>query len=294
MPQVGPRLLRWSWWSVVIAAFGLLLAGVAPAAAAQEGETVAGISVDAVVASLAGDHVAVVESRFSESALAEVVADARAKNLELSVVSVGARLIKQDAQELAAVVASRVGGTVLVLSPTAGGQYSSQLSSTQQKDAQTALGAAGDDDVAGVRAYVESATAAGFPWALVGIVVLIVAVLGAVAFGAWRRHRRQQDDDEQLADLATGLSHRLGKLAPQVLGLAPRVEVAGRPDLEERFNRASGDYASLKETLSTAPKNRAEIDRSAATLSDLERRLGALDRELDALLPGMEPPSPAG
>lgn len=293
MPQVCRPLLRWTWFSVVAAAIGLLLAGAAPAAA-QDGGTVAGISIDAVVASLGEDHVATIGSRFSERALAQVVADARAKNLELSVVSVGDRLIKSDAQELAAEVASRVGGTVLVLSPTAGGQYSSQLSSTQQQDARSALLAAGDDDVAAARAYVDSATATGFPWAIVGIVVLIAAVLGAVAFGAWRRHRQREDDDEQLADLASGLSHRLGKLAPQVLGIVPRVEVAGRPDLQERFDRASADYAVLKETLSTPPQNRAEIDRSAASLSDLERRLDVLDRELDALLPGLEPPSPAG
>lgn len=295
MPEVRRHPIHRAWLLVLLAPLWLLLAGTGPAAAAAAPEDViGGISVDAVVASLADDHVAVVESRFSEPALAQVVADARSENLMLSVVSVGDRLLASDAQELAAVVQSRVGGTVLVLSPTAGGQYSSELSTSQQEDAQSALLAAGDDDVAGVRAYVDSATSEGFPWAIVGIVVLIAGVLGAVAFGAWRRHRQQQDDDEQLADLATGLSDRLANLAPQVLGLAPRVEVAGRPDLEDRFNRASGDYAVLKETLATPPQNRAEIDRTAASMSDLERRLDDLDTELDALLPGIEPPSPAG
>lgn len=293
MPEVRRHPFHRAWLLVPLAALGLLLAGTGPAAAAPE-DVIGGISVDDVVTSLADDHVAVVGSRFSEAELAQVVADARSENLMLSVVSVGEPLLKQVASDLTAEVHSRVGGTVLVISPQGSDQESSELSNAQQDDAQAALLAAGQDDVAAVRAYVDSATATGFPWTIVGIVALIAVVLGAVAFGAWRRHRQQQDDDEQLADLATGLSDRLGNLAPQVLGIAPRVEVAGRPDLEDRFNRASGDYAALKETLATPPQNRAEIDRTAASMSDLERRLDDLDTELDALLPGMEPPSAAG
>jgi hypothetical protein len=95
-------------------------------------------------------------------------------------------------------------------------------------------------------------------------------------------------------ELAAGLQQRSTALAGQILGLSERVEVLGRPDLEARFDQASADYSRLQETLALPVTDRTAVNGAATTLSDLERRLDQLDREVDVLAPGIEPPSPTG
>ncbi len=286
---------------LVLLAGALLTDSVSQAAAvpagpaiAVDGEVIGGVKVDDVVTALSDDHVAVIGSRANEAALAQVVTDARNKGLEFSVVSLSARLTDSDTRLLAEEVRSRVGGTVLVLTPVSGWVDSSKLSGSQQDAAKAAAKAAGDDDVAAARAFVDSATDKGFPVFLVVIGAVILVILIAIGAGIWQRRRRKETDAETLADLSKGLAERLGKLAPLVLSIPPRLEVAHRLDLDARFNAASGDYSRLQATIATPLGSRREIDATTAEIADLEKRMVAVDQELDTLLPGLEPPSPAG
>jgi len=290
----GPAMSAWSAVrSTPGGVWATITAAVLNQSAADE-DVIGGVRVADVVAALNDDHVAVIGSATDEARLAQVVSDARARNLELSVVSLKARLTVSDAKLMAAEVQTKVGGTVLVLTPTSGGLYSSELSGTQQDAAKAAAVAAGDDAVAAARAFADSATAKGFPWLLVVVGVVVLGILAVVGAGIWRRKRRADTDQQALAELSTHLSDRLGKLAPQILGIAPRLEVAKRPDLDARFDRASGDYSQLQARMATPLVRRQEIDAATAQIADLEKRLAAIDRELDTLLPGLEPPSPAG
>lgn len=114
-----------------------------PDRAAAGDDVIGGVRVADVVVALADNHVAVIGSAADEAQLAQVVSDARAKNLKLSVVSLKARLTQSDATLMAAEVRTQVGGTVLVLTPTSGGLDSSELSGTQQKTARAAAAAGG-------------------------------------------------------------------------------------------------------------------------------------------------------
>jgi hypothetical protein len=297
MQEQRSRPWRFAALGVLMVIFGVLGGGAGPAGAAvtvSDGETVAGISVDEVVSALADNHVAVLDSTASESDLAAIAADARSKGLNLWIVSLSKRLTNDDAKQLAELIRARLHGTVLVLSPTAGGQDSDELSGSQQADAQAAAIAAGSDDVAAARAYLESATAKGFPWPLVIIGMLVLVVIGAIAYGLIRRNRKKSADHEALADLTKGLQNRLQVLAPLMLTITSRIGLVDRPDLADRFNRAGADYTRLGGEVATPLTSRAEVDRAAAEVATVEKTLDDIDRQLDALLPGLEGPSPAG
>lgn len=310
MPQRHRRSGRLVPIAALLAAIGLL-ALAAPAAAmprpavgaaastvssllVADTDTIGGVKIDTVVSELADDNVAVIGSRASESALAGVAKDARSRGLQLFIVSLSARLTEQDAKLMAQEVRSRVGGTVLVLTPTAGGEDSSTLSGNQQSAAKAAANRAGDDDVAASKAFVDSATSKGFPSVLLVVGVIVVVIIAVILVGYLKRRRKQQEDHASLAELTAALADRVGKLSPLVLAIAPRVDVANRPDLSARFNQASGDYTTLRDTVAEPLATRKEIDATTAAIADLEKRLGSLDEQLDTLLPGMEPPSPAG
>ncbi|MGI8417020.1 MAG: DUF6676 family protein [Nakamurella sp.] len=313
MPQRHRRSGRLAAIAALLAAIGLV-ALTTPAAASAlprpaigtsaavstsslfvaDTDTIGGVKIDTVVSELADDNVAVIGSRASESALAGVAADARKHGLQLSIVSLGVSLAEADAKLMAKDVQARVGGTVLVLTPDGAGQWSSELSGARQDDAKKAALSAGIDDVAAASAYEKSATAKGFPWVLVVVAIVVVAIAGAVVAGYLKRRRKQQEDHATLAELTAALNDRVGKLSPLVLAIAPRVDVANRPDLTSRFNQASSDYSTLRDRVATPLGSRKELDATTAEIADLEKRLGSLDQQLDTLLPGMEPPSPAG
>lgn len=262
--------------------------------AAPDDDTVAGISVTDVVNDLADDHVAVIGSGADPAALASIAAEARSNGVNLSIVSLSTRLTNDDARLLAEKVRSRVHGTVLVLTPTSGGQDSDELSGTKQDDAKAAAAAAGGDDVAAARAYMESATAKAFPWSLVIIGVIILVVIGAIVYGVIGRNRKKKADHDALADLTRGLSKRIETLAPLMLSIPPRIDLAKRPDLEDRFNRAGAEYTKLRDLVATPLGSRREVDATATDVAALEKTLDDIDQQLDVLLPGLEPPSPAG
>ncbi|MDQ6657661.1 MAG: hypothetical protein M3Z00_05465 [Actinomycetota bacterium] len=311
MPHRRRRPGRWPALAPLLAAIGLF-ALAAPAAAmpspavaaahaigasaelVADVDTIGGIKIDTVVSELADDNVAVIGSRASESALAGVAAAAKSRGLQLAIVSLGARLTESDANLMAQELRSRVGGTVLVLTPTSGGVDSSTLSGTQQSAAKAAAAKAGDDDVAASTAFVDSATAKGFPTVLVVVGVIVVLIVAVIVAGYLRRRRTQQQDHASLAVRTAELADRVGKLSPLILAIAPRMDVAKRPDLSARFNQAGADYTTLRDAVAKPLATGSEIDAAAAEIADLQRRLGSLDEQLDTLLPGMEPPSPAG
>lgn len=270
-----------------------LAAHAAASVTPRSAEIIGSVDVDRAVSDIQATGVALAGGSTADAnALRQVVRDARDKKLRLSVVSVGVNLTGADAEALARAVQSRVNGTVLVLSTDSSADFTNELSESQRSDARAAAVAAGRDDVAAARGYAEAATAEGFPWFIVVICVVVALIIGAVIWGLLRRNKSHQMDEQQLADLTAALRQRIQRLAPLVLSVGARVDVAGRPDLSDRFARASGEFSRLQETLATPLTSRAEVDSATARVADVEKSMGRLDAELDDLLPGMEPPSP--
>lgn len=296
MPKILVRRLI-ALLTVLIAVLpaGLLLSETAAAgfAVAGDGEIIGGITVAQAADDLRDDGVAAISSSVQASALVPIVADARSKDLAFGVLVTDIEMSQPSCNELAGALSAATGLTVLVLTPRAGRAASSTLSSSVLAEAQDAAAVQDTDDVAAARAFVAKATEkSSGPWLLIGgvAVVLLIAVLG----WWWSRRRAQGRTGDHLAELSAGLQQRSTALADQILGLSDRVEVLGRPDLEARFDQAGADYGRLQETLAQAVTDRAAVNSAATTLSDLERRLDQLDREVDALAPGIQPPSPAG
>ncbi|NNG34346.1 DUF6676 family protein [Nakamurella aerolata] len=270
-----------------------LTAPPSAASAPRLTEVIGSVNVDQAVRDVQASGVALAGGSTADAnALRQVVSSARGKKLQLSVVSVGFNLTGADAEALAKAVQSRVNGTVLVLSTDSSADYTNELSESQRADARAASVAAGRDDVAAARAYANAATAEGFPWFIVMICVVVAVIVGAIIWGLVRRNKSHQMDEQQRADLTAALRQRLERLAPLVLSVGSRVDVAGRPDLSDRFARASGEFSQLQEELATPLSSRGEVDSTTARVAEVEKVMGRLDAELDDLLPGMEPPSP--
>jgi hypothetical protein len=115
-----------------------------------------------VLADLAGDNVALVNSSASVDALATAVAQARSGGLDLSVVSIGDKIDDTAAGDLADAVFAKVKGTVLVLTPSTITSRSDQLTSSQLKAANKAA-SGGKDDVDATQKYAASALGADTP-----------------------------------------------------------------------------------------------------------------------------------
>lgn len=257
-------------------------------------DVIGGISVDEVVAALGDDHVAVLAgSTTSESELAAVAKIGWDKGFKIYLVSLGRNLLEADAKALATQVLTQTGGTVLVMCPITGAVQSETMSTNEQQRALDAY-LSQQGDVASAKAFIESATSPGFPWVLVLLVLLVVAVLVGLGWQVLQRRRKNEASAEALAELTKGLAERLGKVAPLMLSISPRVDLAGRPDLKDRFQQSSTEYTELLSTTSTPLPSRAAVNETGARIAALEKRLGDLDAALDELLPGIEPPAPAG
>lgn len=288
---------RWKAFGLLAAVLAFLMTALAPNVAAADDPndpTIGGVSVDQVVKALGDDHVAVIGSGADEAALAKIAAAARAKGLDLSIVSLSARLTSDYADTLAQQVLTRVHGTVLVLTPVSGAPDSDELSEKQQQDAAAAAKAAGGSDVSAAQAFADSATAKPFPWSLVVIGAIILVVIGAIVLGMRERTRKRKADHATLADLTQGLAKRVGVLGSLILGISARIGMVERPDLQARFGRGSAEYNRLRDQVATPLQSRTEVDAAAADIAALDKQLGDIDEQLDALLPGLEPPAPAG
>ncbi|MEJ7651447.1 MAG: DUF6676 family protein [Nakamurella sp.] len=289
------RLLTLLAVLVVTLSLGLLPSGPAAAGAVglADDDIIGGITVSQAADDLRDDGVAVVSSSVQAAALTTIVADARSRELEFGVLVTDIDMSQTSCNDLAGALGAATGLTVLVLTPHAGKASSSTLSSAVLSEAQDAAAAHPTDDIAAARAFVAKATEkSGGPWMLIGGVALVL-VIGVLGWW-WSRRRSKDRAGHHLEELTAGLQQRSAALADQILGLSERVEVLGRPDLEARFDQAGADYSRVQETLGQAVTDRVAVNTAATGLSDLERRLDQLDREVDALAPGIQPPSPAG
>jgi hypothetical protein len=235
------------------------------------------------------DHVALVDDhRYSAGKFADQIALARSHNVSLSVVVLGAEVGESakasgdGASRVADGVQHQVGGTVVVVTPGYFGISSDEFS---QSDLDRARDAASVGDAPQVVAtIVDSLTAKPFPWLLAVTATIAVLVLGAFAGGLWSRRRRRHTDQEALADLTAGLAARVADLAPTIVSITDEVDVVGRPDLEDRFAQAAGDYNELRARLGAPLPDRAAVNEAAARVQVLTDGLAAIDSEVTAAL----------
>ncbi len=248
------------------------------------GEVIGGVDVDAAVAALGDDHVAVLGGSGSETDLADAVAEARTDGLGLSVVSVASSLTGQQAMEIAGAVQVQTGGTVLVVSPDAIGSRSTTVSNSADEAARTAAAEAADPPAA-VRAYTDVATEKPFPWSivLIGAIILVIAagVVGRIRVG----RRRTPQDPAEFADLTGGLAERLDELGPVLEALEPQVETAGREDIVEHLTWAANQHEELRRRLLVPLTSRTEVDEIASDVSRLDECVQSIVDQLDGVAP---------
>lgn len=243
-----------------------------------------------------GDHTAIIgDQRYSADEFADAIDRARTHNVALSVVVLGDEVAEGEgaardgASDIADGVLHVVGGTVVVVTPDHFGVASEQFGQSDLDAAADAVGGVGDDAEV-VTKIVDSLTAKPFPWLLAVLATIVVLVLGAFAGGLWTRHRRHHADAEALADLTAGLASRVNDLAPTIVSITDEVDIAGRPDLEERFARATGDYNELRDLLGSPLPTRAAVNEAAARVQHLTQDLAAVDTEVSAALASHRPP----
>lgn len=280
------RLGRFLLTVIMAMLVGLLAAPIAVAAGLP-----ADLDVDAIAADIADDGVAVVDSQTSESALREVVAEAKDKDIDLGLVVIGHSVDPPDVQSLANQLMVRTGKSVLVIARNYLKGESKEISGAENAKAEQAAIAA-RDDVTAARAYLGAlhTTSHTWLWVLGGIVVVIVLA------GIWLRARRARNAGKPADPAATtaALRDRLGGLSGQIVEMSGRIDLAGRPDLTQRFNEASATYAQLLQRLAQPLDSQRAADASKAEIDALASALQDLETELSRHLPGMQPPAPAG
>jgi hypothetical protein len=265
----------------------VLAAGTCPPADAADQDAVTSVAVACLQAG--SDHLALIgESRYSAALFTDQIDRARAHRVALWVVVLGAEVGKgeQAAKDGAGTVAEgvqhQVGGTVVVVTPDYFGIASDELSQSDLAKARDAVSAGDGPQV--VATIVDSLTAKAFPWLLAVTATIAVLVLGAFAGGLWTRRRRRHADQEALVDLTGGLAARVGDLAPTIVSITDEVDIVGRPDLEDRFAQATGDYNDLRERLAAPLPNRAAVNEAAARVQALTDSLAAIRSEVTAAL----------
>lgn len=118
--------------------------------------TIAGIDLGQIQHTLTDSHVAGVDSTANLGKLKTIVAAARAKGLALSVVSIGKKISNDDTSAISRQLFSRIGGTMLVLSPSLVSARTDQLTDAQRDKAVKAAAGADDDEQA-VTKFIDSA-----------------------------------------------------------------------------------------------------------------------------------------
>ncbi|MGC0364054.1 hypothetical protein ABH922_002038 [Rhodococcus sp. 27YEA15] len=153
------------------------------------------VDVDEVLADVAVDGV------FAPAAdvpgLTTVVADARERGVELSVVVLDSNPDRDsDLRDLATTVGKSEGGTVLVLSPNWMGTYSDSISRVELETAQDR--SFGESAATTAERFTHEIVEPGPPWAAytVVIVAVVAAFVGAVFLTKWRKaHDVTQNSD---------------------------------------------------------------------------------------------------
>lgn len=141
------------------------------------------------------------------AALTAVVADARERGIDLSVVVLDENPGRDtDLRDLATTVGETEGGTVLVLSPNWMGSYSDSVSRVQLETAQDI--AFGDSAASTADRFSHEIVEPGPPWALYTVLlVAIVAIIAAVTFVAkWRR----EPETEQSGHVESSVQRTVG------------------------------------------------------------------------------------
>jgi hypothetical protein len=301
--RAGRRGPLGPWAAVLAVTFTLLVAvGSGSAAASVTGE--AGLmaeapatappagrdaDVDALVTAalqqLAGSPVALLSDPGADAdTLAQVAQDARGRGITLWIVAIGDDSLTQaDTDAVADRVRDHKGGTVIALSPGFVSVFSDQVDAGAQQDAAEAAGRAGSDTAA-ARAALDSLTAKGFPWLAVIIGVIAAVLIAAVAGGLWEKRRRSKADAGALARLTAGLADRVGALAPAIVTLSDQVDLIRRADVTDRYNQASSDYNTLRDTLATPLPSRRAVAAGDRKVSALEFTVTDLTATVNAAL----------
>lgn len=144
------------------------------------------VDVDDVVADVAQNGVSAPAA--DVPALVDVVADARERGVDLSVIVLGANPSRDtDLRDLATTVGESEGGTILVMSPDWMGSSSDSISRVQLETAQDR--SFGDSSAAIADRFSHEIVQPGPPWALYTVLLIaIVAIAAAITFAVkWRR-----------------------------------------------------------------------------------------------------------
>lgn len=126
---------------------------------ARSTDRVAGVDLGPVLADLDSAHVAGVNSTADLARLATLVDRARTHGLNLSVVSIGSTISDTDTSSISDALFDRIGGTLLVLSPSLVSARSDQLTDKQRNDAIRAAADAKTDEQS-VTKFIDAALAA--------------------------------------------------------------------------------------------------------------------------------------
>lgn len=243
------------------------LLALGAAAAAQDAE---------VVAALRDDRAYVAPGRDVDvDALRAVAATA---GDDVRIASLGDDV---DATAAAQRLRSDLGGTVVVLTPTAVG-----VSSVTYDDAaidaalERAADRIGTDDAAAAQAVLQELTdppAPVWPW-VVGVALLIVGAVTVVGRLRDRRERLQRAEAAIDADLEA-LQDRLQAVADRVLNLQPEVAIVDNAALQEEFARATAIYREVQDGYRTAT-TRPDVARWSGRLGEAEVMLDHIGNRL--------------
>jgi hypothetical protein len=287
--------------AALIPTAGAVSAGRIPMAEAVTGDACAAPAdfsdhqavIDAAVACLdaGGDHIAVIgDDAYAASQFTDAVDRARSENVDLSVVILGQEAGDEGPTQVSDGVLQRIGGTVVVVTPSKLAISTDQFSQADVDKAKDAARVGDDAEV--VDAIVNSLTAKPFPWLLAVGLTIAALVLLAFAGGLLTRHRRHHADAEALADLTSGLAARVNDLAPIIVSITDEVDISGRPDLEDRFAQATGDYNELRDRLAAPLPDRAAVNEMGARVQALAETLHGIESEVSTALATHRDPDP--
>ncbi len=235
----------------------------APAVAAQ--------SVGDIEDELRADGVHVEEgAEGSDAELRRIVADAADSGITLYIVSMAGSTT--DAEALAISLRDRVGGTVLVVTPSAIGAASSNLAQSVTNRGLDAFSGTILEGSAAFLAALEANTgdAGSSEAGGGGIPILIVlAVVGGIVvlLVLWTRRRNRARVAEEMATRRAAVTEELADIGREILALEDRVSVADNTDATSHYRKGNEQYLELQEQLDGATSlwQITEVDYAADT-----------------------------
>ncbi len=186
----------------------------------------------------------------SEAALRRIVADAANAGFTLYIVSM--RGSTTDAEALAISLRDRLGGTVLVVTPSSIGAASSDLPQSSTNRALDAFSGSIED---GSTAFVAALTTSEPSGSGGGIPILpVLAVVGVVVsvLGMWTRRRNRSRVKNEMAARRTAVGDELAAIGREILDLEDRVAIADNDDATAHYRKGNEQYLELQEQLEGA------------------------------------------